>query len=109
MIRDKTIFVLGAGASKPYGYFTGAELRSNICKRLASMNSDIYGLLRFAGGDPDLAEEFGKAFHFSKVESIDSFVAKNKKYERIAKAMIAYELLPHENPGNLSDDSRRCW
>lgn len=32
MITENTIFILGAGASKPYGFPTGAELREQICK-----------------------------------------------------------------------------
>jgi len=29
---QNTVFILGAGASKPYGYPTGQELREYICK-----------------------------------------------------------------------------
>ena len=31
MITQQTILVLGAGASKPYGYPTGADLKKLIC------------------------------------------------------------------------------
>ena len=34
MIETPTLFVLGAGASKPYGYPTGPELRSEIVPTL---------------------------------------------------------------------------
>jgi hypothetical protein len=32
MIKNKTVFVLGAGASKPYGYPTGEELFKEVLR-----------------------------------------------------------------------------
>jgi hypothetical protein len=34
LIRQKTVFVLGAGASRPYGFPPGEELRAQILKNL---------------------------------------------------------------------------
>jgi len=36
MIDTPTLFILGAGASKPYGYPTGAELRTDIVKQFVN-------------------------------------------------------------------------
>ena len=32
MLTYNTVFILGAGASKPFGFPTGAELKNNICE-----------------------------------------------------------------------------
>ena len=36
--NEETTFILGAGASKPYGYPVGAELISNIVENINSDN-----------------------------------------------------------------------
>ena len=41
MISEETLFILGAGASKPYRYLTGKELRKYICKGLPTDLSAI--------------------------------------------------------------------
>jgi hypothetical protein len=39
MIDTETVFILGAGASKPYGYPTGYELKEFICEKLLKLIS----------------------------------------------------------------------
>jgi len=41
MIKTPTLFILGAGASKPYGYLTGAELRADIINNLIIINDIV--------------------------------------------------------------------
>ncbi|WP_156096076.1 hypothetical protein [Methanobacterium sp. SMA-27] len=43
MIKTPTVFVLGAGASIPYGYPSGEKLREEICHELEDP-SHPYGL-----------------------------------------------------------------
>lgn len=40
MIANPTTLILGAGASKPFGYPTGAELRRQIIKRVGMRFQD---------------------------------------------------------------------
>jgi len=41
MITQQTVFILGAGASAPYGYPTGAGLKDIICDEI----SELFDLL----------------------------------------------------------------
>ena len=47
MIGDETVFILGAGASAPYGYPIGGGLRDDIC---LNFKSDMSALLEKYGG-----------------------------------------------------------
>ena len=38
MITKKTVLVLGAGASKPFGLPTGKELKNDVCRLLGESN-----------------------------------------------------------------------
>jgi hypothetical protein len=59
MIANRTTLILGAGASKPFGYPTGVELREQIIGRLGMRVQDpIY-------------EELLNRFRWSLVSSID--------------------------------------
>jgi hypothetical protein len=68
MIANRTTLILGAGASKPFGYPTGAELRQQIIKRVG---------MRFQ--DP-VYEELLNRFRWSLVSSIDAFLAESENH-----------------------------
>jgi len=42
MIRQKTVFIIGAGASKPYEYPTGQELRERIISDFLAWKRLLY-------------------------------------------------------------------
>ena len=42
MINTNTVFVLGAGASIPYGFPSGAELREILCAPITKSNPKNY-------------------------------------------------------------------
>ena len=51
MITKKTVLILGAGASQPYGYPLGEELRRRICNNITnSHNTETLNYLGFKGG-----------------------------------------------------------
>lgn len=97
MIQTPTVFILGAGASKPYGYPTAAEMRTWICDNFP----DAYR--KRLATDPKLAsapahreplvreaKEFADAFNRSSNKSIDLFLARNReKYGEIGRQAIA--------------------
>ena len=50
MIKEETVFILGAGASCPYGYPDGKELREQICSNFARESKTYF--LAQANGQP---------------------------------------------------------
>jgi hypothetical protein len=113
MIKPKTLLIVGAGASVPYGYPTGKTLRDELCTY--SKLTDLH--------TKDMVHEYGVKFfcqHFyaSQSYSIDAFLAKRGKdeignysgswssqtygtYENCGKLAIAHRLTQREISENL--------
>lgn len=96
MIKEKTVFILGAGASVPYGYPTGKELRYEIIqnhperlKRAISHGVNKTSAKEPIGDAKSLAEKFEK----SSTESIDLFLARNHRLSQTGKLAILLTLL----------------
>lgn len=100
MIRKKTVFVLGAGASKPYGFPTGIELTSSI---LAQMNPGhaMYTSLMEAGFEPSQLDSFRQAFESSGRFSIDAFLQFRPDHSEVGRAAIAFRIISAEDRGAL--------
>lgn len=107
MITEKTVFILGAGASCPYGFPSGAQLREKICSYPSrgfigfldatySSRTEIRGILEHR------IAEFTKTFFDSKI-SIDLFLALNPEFAEIGKYIIAFEILEAERNSNFAE------
>lgn len=109
MIKTKTVFVVGAGACKPYGFPTGAELRNNIISSFGEQGR-IHNIFK---DDRDLSDnekhmkktflescgEFSSNFDESNISSIDKYLSINRTDQnlvRIGKMAIVYEILKAE-------------
>lgn len=102
MIEGKTVFVLGAGASCPYGYKTGIELRNEIIRSFPRR----IGILReretqWSRDLPStqLAEAFVKDFDDASNNSIDLFLSRRSIMPEIVKTgkmAIVATILHHE-------------
>jgi hypothetical protein len=74
MIREKTVLVLGAGASMPYGYPSGKDLRKRLCElELFS------GPLSKGWFQEQEIKSFCDSFQRSGMASIDAFLARRGK------------------------------
>jgi hypothetical protein len=101
MISKKTVFVLGAGASKPFGFPTGFELREQICS-LLSLRSSATIILEEGGYIPDSRfTNFVNSFLKSGLNSIDAFLSRNANYADFGTAAIAACLMTKENYSTL--------
>lgn len=91
----KVVFILGAGASVPYGYPTGEELGRLIVEeiegRLLQILNDTFQnqLVNI--------KKFPKELKKSLRNSIDQFLANKPNYEGFGKLAIAYFIKNFEN------------
>ncbi len=113
MIWDTAVFVLGAGASIPYGFPSGRELISRIASitkeevrnklgmNCEEVNSEM-------GFDTSLMLEFQVSLIRSQVDSIDTFLAhpKNDRFLEIGRFLIAGQLIPCEKKHVLVEDNK---
>ncbi len=97
-MNTKTVFVLGAGASAPYGFPLGNRLINLIC---SSTTSTENGLLEKIGFNLGEVNTFIQALRHSGYYSVDWFLEKRPEYITVGKALIAIKLIPFEDPRKL--------
>ncbi len=115
MIVQPAVLVLGAGASKAYGFPTGPELADQVVRELASAanHSDISTSTTFAQtlasfNSPDVKPElyapFVEAFHVSSCSSLDEFVQSkgNGRFLPLVKAATIAQLPNFEKDDALT-------
>ena len=109
MIKN-VVFVLGAGASCPYGFPTGKDLREQI---LSKYPSDCLSYLSnkervkpLTSQEVRLAKEFVQKFRKSTTKSIDLFLARNPEFSRVGKRAIIFRILDAERASGFREKSR---
>jgi len=119
MIEQNTVFILGAGASCPYKYLSGRELRKDICYNFRT-NYKTFVLqpwqnqanLQVVGSDIDLVDEFITQFYKSSTPSIDLFLSRNPKLEDLGKKAILLSMFQSEQKSHFReelDDEKHDW
>lgn len=110
MIDKPTLFILGAGASKPYGFPTGEELRSEIIRKFSA---DLEGLMSSESGSQfvyeqkrniELVHVFVEHFKNSPITSIDKYLALNPNFSYFGKLAIALYIRKKEIESNFLGD-----
>ena len=97
MITEDTLFILGAGASYPYGYPTGKELRNLICKEFPNDYGRLLGGHKTPHSDDiddgiQIAKDFADTFFKSTTPSIDLFLARNHNFSELGRKAIALSI-----------------
>jgi hypothetical protein len=104
MITVPTVFVLGAGASAPYGLPLGIQLRLDIFKNY-TMDTDrsvhLFNTTKFRRPDID---KFVDALRYSGLLSVDAFLERRPEFMEIGKSMMGVELLHGEVHDRLWQD-----
>lgn len=104
MIETPTLLILGAGASAPYGYPLGSELRDNINEDLVDFIKGNYDShwakdLNISG---DLVTKFTQRFDMSMSYSIDSFLThQTEEIVEFGKLAIVSQITNSESPQRL--------
>lgn len=112
MISNDTVFILGAGASAPYGYpESSGDLRDDIC---LNFKTDISNLFKASKGDywelGDLmgaADDFVERFQNSRNRSIDRWLSLNGRYKDIGKLAIVNAIVKRENKSSLMFEGKK--
>ncbi len=91
MIKVPTLLILGAGASAPYGYPTGKQLRKNILEKY-KLPSNRRKLMQFSIED-DRINKFYNAFLKAPIGSIDAFLEHNADFATLGKLLISMEII----------------
>jgi hypothetical protein len=101
LIAFKTVFVLGAGASKPFGFPLGGELYDLV---LTEFNDGSAGRVHLTNTTPFASKDidpFIEALRHSGLFSVDAFLERRPEFMDIGKAAMAVLLVQKENPGAL--------
>jgi hypothetical protein len=118
VLTAKTVFVLGAGASAPYGFPTGGALLTSLLgmKRKARENPTLplspYECLLDAGFPQSRINGFLNALGDSGRWSVDAFLEHRTEFLEVGKAAMAAGLLPRETHDVLfsqATGSREHW
>ncbi len=113
MIEKKTVFILGAGSSYPYGFPLGLKLRELSFLTADNMFLTFHNRM---GGDfllneVENARNFSRQFKISGDQSIDWFLKKFPEYSLVGKFLILHHILNAENSSRfleeLTEDKRK--
>ena len=94
MINVPTVFVLGAGASVPYGYPTGAGLSSKVLEDIICRQGPAWWTQ--GEGLAKAAKRFALALKRSKTTSVDAFLEHRSEFQKVGKLAMASALLSCE-------------
>lgn len=115
MIEAKTLLIVGAGASVPYGYPTGVQLKNGLYNP-----QNLTDLTRYRVHSKGI-ELFCQHFRESQQDSIDAFLATRGRdrisenpsgvvsfgnYEDCGKLAIAHQLIKSETSSNLFEPAK---
>jgi hypothetical protein len=109
MIEKRTVFILGAGASCPYGFRTARELRRDIIDHFRVSYGNQVAQLQdkewARRGFPQMnaVEAFVTEFNQSNTESIDLFLSRQPQFKAIGKFAILLSILRHEGKSHFGD------
>jgi hypothetical protein len=98
MINEPTVLILGAGASMPYKFPSGVELRNLICGLSNLGNENHQFLVQQLECDSGELRHFARTFHGSNIKSIDAFLARRPEFTAFGKLSIATLLCQTELP-----------
>jgi hypothetical protein len=104
MIRKETVFILGAGASIPYGFPSGKTLVKEIIKDSRNETSSFSQM--FSQGR---RLEFSNALDLSFAPSIDDLLEKRPEFMDIGKTAISIQLIQREDPSSISRETMGNW
>lgn len=115
MIKDKTVFIFGAGLSSDYDFPTGSKLRDEIVRhimwdnRSPSLPSQIKRLIKM-GFNEDTINLTRDAIRRGNFNTIDEFMEVRPELRPLTKALIVSIISQYEKPDiSLEKDDTTCF
>ena len=102
MLTQRNVLVLGAGASEPYGFPTGAGLSALVSTELRP-GHPAYNQLKETGFSDTEIQNFRGTFCHSGKNSVDAFLEHRTDLMEIGKLATAAVLIPYEAEEKLFD------
>lgn len=108
MIEEPTVFVLGAGASVPFGFPIGSKLLSRVVGEIGQSQtvSELHSYCSFDGQE---IARFKTALENSGQMSVDAFLEHREEFLEIGKASIALALIKFEQRQMLFGEAGGNW
>jgi len=107
MIDAHTVLILGAGASKPYGFPLGTELRHQILSMLSGEANPDFKTLSALGHTPVAINQFRDDLHDALHNTIDDFLSDRPTHRVIGAQAIIIALINCEKHTSLFP--KRDW
>ncbi len=108
MITQNIVLVLGAGASMPFGFPSGTDLKNEITSRLHPRDP-WHIQLEEAGFQIDQIRDFRTTLLKSGKRSVDAFLEHRTDFLEVGKAATACALLPREREELLFHPGKESW
>ena len=99
MVKAQTVFVLGAGASAPYGFPLGRRLVEEIVSHVGE--GELITALAQNEIEADQITRFREEFPQADRDSIDAFLEARPEFNDLGKLAIAWELMRYEADNNV--------
>ena len=97
MINKPTVFILGAGASEPYGFPVSRGLVEEAVGMLRQPEEPRLRMLQdVCGCSTEGMARFADSLEHAATPSIDAFLEGRKDYLELGRAVIAALLIPYE-------------
>lgn len=112
MVELETVLVLGAGASRDFGFPTGGELVTRILQNVSNSSHPQYPIFHDAcyGKDQSsIAEKFHDVLQKAKPLSVDAWLEHNPKFVEVGKIAIAISLLQCEQGAGLNKEKKNWY
>ena len=113
MINKETVLILGAGASIPFNFPSGRQLKNRIITQcIAAPNAqfhDIWVDLNLGITNENI-KAFGEALRDCGRQSVDRFLEQREVFLNVGKAAIAFELIKCEIKASLfNTEEKEHW
>jgi len=98
ILKEKTVFILGAGASSPFGFPLGPGLKKLIKSSASGLSGSLTKVFEY---NDNLINQFVKTLNYAVYPTIDIFLENKPRFRGLGSACIAHIIMSHEREHKL--------